>query len=46
MSDINLEKRLHTMTDKEIVKRLLSYALPFKSIFSFTLVLMLVSVLI
>ena len=45
MSDKNLDKRLYTMTDNEIIKRLLSYAIPFKSKFTFTLVLMVFSVL-
>ena len=45
MSEENLDKRLHTMTDMEIMKRLLSYAIPFIPKFLFTLVLMLFSVL-
>jgi len=45
MSDINLDKRPRVMTDTEIVKRLLSYAIPFIPIFIFTLFLMLFSVL-
>ncbi len=45
MSEENLDKRLHTMTDMDIVKRLLGYAIPFIPKFIFTLVLMLFSVL-
>jgi len=45
MSDINLDKRQFTMTDKQIVKRLLSYAIPYIPMFIVTLVLMLFSVL-
>lgn len=45
MSVDSLDKRLYTMTDKEIVKRLLSYAIPFIPKFLFTLILMLFSVL-
>ena len=45
MSEENLDKRLHVMTDMEIIKRLLSYAIPFIPKFFITLVLMLFSVL-
>lgn len=45
MSEENLDKRLHVMTDMEIIKRLLSYAIPFIPKFLITLVLMLFSVL-
>lgn len=45
MSEENLDKRLHEMTDMEIIKRLLSYAIPFIPKFLITLVLMLFSVL-
>jgi ATP-binding cassette subfamily B protein len=45
MSDGNVNKRLYTMTDTEIIKRLLSYAIPFIPKFILTLFLMLFSVL-
>lgn len=45
MSDINLDKRQFTMTDKQIVKRLLAYAIPYIPKFLITLGLMLFSVL-
>lgn len=45
MSEDNLDKRLHTMTDMEIIKRLLRYAIPYIPKFVFTLWLMLFSVL-
>ncbi len=45
MSDVNLDKRQFTMTDKQIVKRLLSYAIPYIPKFIITIGLMLFSVL-
>ena len=45
MSDNNIDKRQFTMTDKQIVVRLLSYAIPYIPKFLVTLGLMLFSVL-
>ena len=45
MSADNLDKRLHTMTDMDIIKRLLGYAVPYIPKFIFTLGLMIFSVL-
>ncbi|TVP94485.1 MAG: ABC transporter ATP-binding protein [Acholeplasmatales bacterium] len=44
MYDIDADVRLHQYKDREIIKRLLTYAKPFVPAFALTLVLMLISV--
>lgn len=45
MNEENIDKRKFTMTDSEIVKRLLKYAIPFIPKFAITIILMVFSVL-
>ncbi len=45
MYDIDTDKRLHNYSDKQILKRLASYAIPYTRYFVLTFVLMVISVL-